>query len=166
MYAVIKSGGKQYKVAENEVIKIEKIDGEVGKSVKFDQVIAIGSDKGVEVGEPVIQGAVVSAEVLEQKKDDKIIIFKKKRRQNYRRKNGHRQQVTVVRIMDVSGKGEVKKAPTKKAAVKEEKPAVKADEKKEAAASKKTAEKSESASKKPAAKKDVGTPKKATKKED
>lgn len=176
MYAVIKSGGKQYKVAENDVVKLEKIEGEVGKNVKFDQVLALGSDKGVKVGEPVIKDAVVSAEVLEQKKDDKVIIFKKKRRHNYRRKNGHRQQVTVVRILDVSGKGEIKKAPAKKAAAKkDEKPdtAKKVEEKKEAskkaAAPKKaeTATKKTSEDKKPAAKKDAGAPKKTTtKKED
>lgn len=159
MYAVIKTGGKQYKVAENDVIKIEKLDGEVGKNVKLDQVLAIGSDKGVEVGEPTIKGAVVSAEVLEQKKDDKILIFKKKRRQNYRRKNGHRQQITVLRILDVSGKGEIKKAAPKKAEVKKEAPK-KAEAKKEAPKktetkkepAKKAAPKKETAAKKPAAK--------------
>ncbi len=168
MYAVIKSGGKQYKVAENDVVKLEKIEGEVGKNVKFDQVLALGSDKGVKVGEPVIKDAVVSAEVLEQKKDDKIIIFKKKRRHNYRRKNGHRQQVTVVRILDVSGKGEIKKAPAKKAVVKkEEKPAAKVEEKKEAPKKAEVAEKKSPEAKKPAAKKDAGAPKKTTtKKED
>lgn len=157
-YAVIKTGGKQYKVAENEVIKIEKIDGEVGKNVKFDQVLAIGSDKNVEVGAPVVKGAVVSAEVLEQKKDDKVIIFKKKRRQNYRRKNGHRQQVTVVRILDVSGKGEIKKVapapkkePVKKAA--QEAPKAKEEAKEKAAPKKAAAKKTTTAAKKPAAKK-------------
>ncbi len=130
MYAVIKTGGKQYKVAENDVLKIEKIEGEVGKNVKFEHVLALGTEKNVTIGEPEVKGATVSAEVLEQKKDDKIIIFKKKRRQNYRRKNGHRQQITVVRILDVSGKGEAKKAvPAKKIA---EKPA-KAEETKVAA---------------------------------
>lgn len=159
MYAVIKSGGKQYKVAENEVIKIEKIDGEVGKNVKFDQVLALVSDKGTQIGEPVISGAVISAEVLEQKKDTKVIIFKKRRRQNSRRKNGHRQQVTVVRILDVSGKGEIKKAPAKKVV------AVKSEDTQEAPAPEKT--KKAPAEKKATAKKDVGTPKKATaKKED
>src|SRR5690348_14374349 len=109
MYAVIQTGGKQYKVSENDVLKIEKIEGEVGSNFKFDSVLAIGSEGGLRLGSPTIEGAVVSAEILEQKKDDKVIIFKKKRRQNYRRKNGHRQQVTVVRILDVSGKGEIKK---------------------------------------------------------
>jgi large subunit ribosomal protein L21 len=114
MYAVIKTGGKQYKVAENDVVVLEKIQGEVGTNVKFEQVLALGSEKGVQLGVPLVSGAVVSAEVLEQKKDDKVIIFKKKRRQNYRRKNGHRQQITVVRILDVSGKGEIKKPVVKK----------------------------------------------------
>ena len=113
MFAIIRTGGKQYKVAEQQVVKIEKTDGEVGSNIKFDVVLAIANEKGVEIGSPTIQGATVSAEILEQKKDDKVIIFKKKRRQNYRRKNGHRQQVTVVRILDVSGKGEIKKIAPK-----------------------------------------------------
>jgi large subunit ribosomal protein L21 len=114
MYAVIKTGGKQYRVEENDVVKLEKIEGEVGSNVKFDQILALGGANGVEIGAPILSGVVVSAEVLEQKKDDKVIIFKKRRRQNYRRKNGHRQEVTVVRILDVSGKGEIKKAAPKK----------------------------------------------------
>jgi large subunit ribosomal protein L21 len=152
MYAVIKTGGKQYKVASNDVIKIEKIDAEVGKTFKFDQVLAIGTANGVEIGAPTVAGAVITAEVLEQKKDDKIIVFKKKRRQNYRRKNGHRQQITVVRILDVSGKGEITKAAPKKKVEKAEVEAAPAE-------AKKAAPKKETAAKKPAAKK-------STKKED
>lgn len=154
MYAVIKTGGKQYTVAQNDVIKVEKLDAEAGKIFKFEEVLAIGSEAGVEIGAPVIKGAVVTAEVLEQKKDDKVIVFKKKRRQNYRRKNGHRQQITVVRILDVSGKGEITKAAPKKKAEKAEAPAAEAKETKKEAAPKKATE-----AKKPAAKK-------ATKKED
>jgi large subunit ribosomal protein L21 len=136
MYAVIKTGGKQYRVEENDVVKLEKIEGEVGSNVKFDQVLALGSDKGVEIGAPVLSGVVVSAEVLEQKQDDKVIIFKKRRRQNSRSKNGHRQEVTVVRILDVSGKGEIKKPVAKK----KEAP-VKAEEAAEKPAKKTTAKK-------------------------
>ena len=163
-YAVIKTGGKQYKVEQNQVVKLEKIDGEVGKNVKFDQVLVISSDKGVELGSPTVKNAVVSAEVLEQKKDDKVIVFKKKRRHNYRRKNGHRQEITVVRILDVSGKGETKKAAAAKAEPKTEKKA-------EAKATAAKTETKKAEAKKPAAKKTEtkkAEPKKttATKKKD
>ncbi len=100
MYAIIKTGGKQYRVTSGDVIKIEKIAGEEGKEVIFNEVLALG-DK---IGTPLIQGASVKATVLKQAKDAKVIIFKKKRRQNYRRKNGHRQNVTLVKITDVAAK--------------------------------------------------------------
>lgn len=100
MYAVIKTGGKQYKVATGDVVKIEKIAGEEGKEVIFNEVLALGET----VGTPLVAGASVKATVLKQAKDAKVIIFKKKRRQNYRRKNGHRQQITLVKITDVCGK--------------------------------------------------------------
>lgn len=99
MYAVIKTGGKQYKVATGDVVKIEKIAGEEGKEVIFNEVLALGEN----VGTPFVAGATVKATVLKQAKDAKVIIFKKKRRQNYRRKNGHRQQITLVKITDVLG---------------------------------------------------------------
>ena len=100
MYAVIKTGGKQYKVATGDVVKIEKIAGEEGKEVIFNEVLALGET----VGTPLVAGASVKATVLKQAKDAKVIIFKKKRRHNYRRKNGHRQQITLVKITDVCGK--------------------------------------------------------------
>lgn len=100
MYAVIKTGGKQYKVAAGDVVKIEKIAGEEGKEVVFNEVLALDET----VGTPLVAGASVKALVLKQAKDAKVIIFKKKRRQNYRRKNGHRQQVTLVKITDVCAK--------------------------------------------------------------
>jgi large subunit ribosomal protein L21 len=104
MYAVIKTGGKQYRVAAGDVIKVEKLDGEVGEKIGFDQVLMVG-DEGVEdsakFGAPVLSGAEVTAEVLEQSKADKVLIFKKKRRKNYRRTRGHRQQQTVLRIGDI-----------------------------------------------------------------
>lgn len=99
MFAVIKTGGKQYKVAENDVIEVEKLDAEEGATIAFDTVLAVGST----IGAPTVPGATVSAEVLSQFRDKKIIIFKKKRRQNYRRKNGHRQSLTRVRITGISG---------------------------------------------------------------
>ena len=100
MYAVIKTGGKQYRVTSGDVIKIEKIAGEEGKEVVFNEVLALG-DK---IGNPLVAGASVTATVLKQTKDAKIIVFKKKRRQNYRRKNGHRQNITLVKITNVAGK--------------------------------------------------------------
>ena len=100
MYAVIKTGGKQYKVTSGDVLKIEKLAGEEGSEVIFDQVLAIDST----VGTPLVEGACVKATVLKQARDTKVIVFKKKRRQNYRRKNGHRQSITLVKITDVCGK--------------------------------------------------------------
>ncbi len=100
MYAVIKTGGKQYRVTSGDVLKIEKIAGEAGSEVVFNEVLALG-DK---IGTPLVEGASVKATVVKQAKDAKVIVFKKKRRQNYRRKNGHRQNITLVKITDVIGK--------------------------------------------------------------
>ncbi len=102
MYAVIKTGGKQYRVAAGDVIKVEKLDGEVGSNVDFDQVLMVGGDDGAKIGTPVLDGAKVTAEVLEQGKGDKVLIFKKKRRKNYRRTRGHRQHQTVLRISGIA----------------------------------------------------------------
>lgn len=115
MFAVIKSGGKQYKVAKDDVIRVEKLDAEAGASVDFNEVLLVGDDKGQTVGAPLVDGASVAATVLEQMRDRKIIIFKKKRRQNYRRKNGHRQHLTVLRIDEILTDGKKKSAPKKKA---------------------------------------------------
>ena len=115
MFAVIKSGGKQYKVAKNDVIRVEKLDAEAGASIDLNEVLMVGDDKSQTVGVPLVDGASVSATVLEQMRDRKIIIFKKKRRQNYRRKNGHRQHLTVLRIDDIVAAGKKKAAPKKKA---------------------------------------------------
>ena len=115
MFAVIKSGGKQYKVAKNDVIRVEKLDAEAGASIDLNEVLMVGDDKSQTVGVPLVDGASVSATVLEQMRDRKIIIFKKKRRQNYRRKNGHRQHLTVLRIDDILAAGKKKAAPNKKA---------------------------------------------------
>jgi large subunit ribosomal protein L21 len=102
MYAVIKTGGKQYKVAENDVIVVEKLDGEAGSTVTLGEVLMVGDAEGATLGKPVVAGASVSATVLEQARADKIIVFKKRRRQNSRRKNGHRQPQTVLRITGIS----------------------------------------------------------------
>lgn len=152
MFAVVKTGGKQYKVAANDVLKVEKLEGQAGDTIELTDVLMAGDDKGVKTGTPFLKDVVVTAEILEQTRGDKIIIFKKKRRHQYRRKNGHRQYLTVLRVLEI-GKGGAKKAATKTAAAKaddvkaEEAPAKKAPAKK--AAPKKAA----SAEKKPAAKK-------------
>jgi len=100
MYAVIRTGGKQYNVTTGDVVKIEKIAGEEGKEVVFNEVLSIDSTFGT----PLVSGASVKALVVKQAKDAKVIVFKKKRRQNYRRKNGHRQNITIVKITDILSK--------------------------------------------------------------
>ncbi|MCY4589693.1 MAG: 50S ribosomal protein L21 [Alphaproteobacteria bacterium] len=106
MYAVLKTGGKQYKVAVDDVIVVEKLAAEAGDNVDLDEVLMVGDGESSTVGRPVIAGARVTARVLEQKRSDKIIVFKKKRRKNYRRTRGHRQDVTVLRITDIHAAGE------------------------------------------------------------
>lgn len=101
MYAVIKTGGKQYRVAKDDVIKVEKLDGEAGDKIEFGEVLMVVGDGDPVIGAPLVSGAKVMAEVLEQNRASKIIVFKKKRRHNYRRKKGHRQHQTVVRITDI-----------------------------------------------------------------
>jgi large subunit ribosomal protein L21 len=101
MFAVIKTGGKQYKVAENDVILVEKLEVEAGQEVTFDQVLMVGQDANLKVGAPLVQGASVVAKVLDQTQADKVLIFKKNRRHNYRRKRGHRQLQTVLRITGI-----------------------------------------------------------------
>lgn len=102
MFAVVKTGGKQYKVSEGDVIQVEKLAGEVGTAITLDQVLMVGEDEDVQVGSPMLDGNQVTAEITEQLKDKKIIVFKKKRRKNYRRKNGHRQLVTRLKITKIS----------------------------------------------------------------
>ncbi|CCQ72536.1 50S ribosomal protein L21 [Magnetospira sp. QH-2] len=103
MFAVIKTGGKQYKVAEGDKITVEKLDVEAGGSVEIDNVLMVGQDgQAPTVGAPVVEGAKVAAEVVEQTRGDKIIVFKKQRRQNHRRKKGHRQDLTVLRITGIT----------------------------------------------------------------
>ncbi len=99
MFAVIETGGKQYKVAANDVIRVEKLAGNAGDKVTFDRVLML-DDK---IGAPLVAGASVTAEVIEQARTDRVIVFKKRRRQNYRRKKGHRQDVTVLRITGIAG---------------------------------------------------------------
>ena len=106
MYAVIKTGGKQYRVQPGDVIVVEKIDGEAGSAVSLGEILMLGGDKGVTLGAPLIDGAAVAATLVETRKGEKIKIFKKTRRQGYRRTNGHRQMETVLRITGIEGAGE------------------------------------------------------------
>jgi len=102
MFAVIRTGGKQYRVTPNDVLKVEKLAGEPGSTITFTDVLAVGSEAGVTIGAPTVTGAEVTATVIAQDRLEKIIIFKKRRRQNSRRKNGHRQHVTVLRIAGIT----------------------------------------------------------------
>jgi large subunit ribosomal protein L21 len=103
MFAVIKTGGKQYKVAADDVITIEKIAGDAGATVTFDQVLMLSDEAGTQVGAPTLPGVVVTGEVVEQTRGAKTIHFVKRRRQNSKRKKGHRQELTVVRITALAG---------------------------------------------------------------
>jgi len=118
MFAVIKTGGKQYKVAANDVLKIEKLEAEAGSTVTFDEVLMVGDDADTTIGAPTVEGASVVAEVVDQGRNRKIIIFKKRRRQNSRRRNGHRQAFTTVKVTDILTGGA--KAAPKAAAAKTE----------------------------------------------
>jgi large subunit ribosomal protein L21 len=109
MYAVIKTGGKQYRVQPGDVIVVEKLDGDSGADIKFGDVMMLGGDKGVTLGAPLIEGASVAASLVETRKGDKVKVFKKIRRQGYRRTQGHRQMETVLRITGIEGAGETAK---------------------------------------------------------
>ena len=150
MFAVIKTGGKQYKVAPGDTLFVEKLPAEAGEVVALEEVLMLGDDKGTTVGTPLVEGATVAAEVLRQDRHAKIIVFKKKRRKNYRRTRGHRQETTVLKVTEILTDG---KKPAKKAAAKETKAK---DEAKKAPAKKAAAPKDEAkkaAPKKAAAKK-------------
>jgi len=153
MYAVFRSGGKQYRASKGEVLKLEKLDADEGAKVKFDEVLLVGEGKDIKVGSPLLSGSSVSATVLKQGKSKKVSVVKFKRRQNYLRQHTHRQFFTEVEITDISGGG---KAAAKKEAPKaaEEKPAAKKPAAKKAAAKKPAAKKaSKKAAKKKVAKK-------------
>ncbi len=102
MFAVIKTGGKQYKVAAGDVLEVELIPGEAGAVVEFDKVLAVSGDKGTQIGKPYLAGAKVKAEVVGRTRGEKLIVFKKRRRQNSRRKNGHRQDYTAIKIVEIA----------------------------------------------------------------
>ena len=104
-YAVIKTGGKQYKVKSGEILKIEKLpDSKPDSKIEFNEILAYGDDKTIEVGTPIVAGAKVEADLIKNGKDRTILIFKKRRRQNSRRKNGHRQEHTMIRINKIFSK--------------------------------------------------------------
>ena len=105
MYAVIKTGGKQYRVEKDAVLRIEKLDFEAGDEVTFDEVLMVGEGAEVQVGAPLVAGASVQATVLEQARGPKIIMIKKRRRKNSRTRRGHRQDLTVVRVTDIQAAG-------------------------------------------------------------
>jgi large subunit ribosomal protein L21 len=109
MYAVIKTGGKQYRVQPGDTIVVEKLDGAAGDVLSLGEVLMLGGDKGVTLGAPLIAGATVAATLIETRKGEKVKIFKKTRRQGYRRTNGHRQHESVLRIMGIDGAGETAK---------------------------------------------------------
>ena len=156
-YAVLKSGGKQYKVSAGDVILVEKILGESGSKITFEDIIMMGEGAQIHIEETQLKTASVTGEIIEQTRGPKLIIFKKKRRQNYRRKKGHKQDLTAIRIKSI----DLKKSATKKV-VEAKKPAVKKDIEKIETVTKKT----QTTTKKDSAKKTVKkTAKKAPNKE-
>ena len=117
-FAVIQTGGKQYKVKASEILKIEKLDKETSSKIEFNEVLAYGNDKSIEIGSPIIKGAKVEAELIKNGKNRTVLIFKKRRRKNSRRKNGHRQLFSLVKIKKIFSKdgsilSEVKKEEKK-----------------------------------------------------
>jgi large subunit ribosomal protein L21 len=103
MYAVIETGGKQYRVQNGDVLKVEKLGAEAGEKVAFDKVLVVGDDEGIRVGKPYLEGETVEAEVVENGKGQKVVIFKYKNKKDYRKKQGHRQPYTLVEIKSIAG---------------------------------------------------------------
>ena len=149
MYAVFRTGGKQYRAAKGDVLRVEKIDGDEGASIKFDDVLLIGEGSDIKVGNPVLEGSSVSATVVRQGKSRKVPVVKFKRRKNYLRQGTHRQFFTEVEITGISGASAAKSKPAAKADASEEAPKKKAAKK----PAKKKAAKKPAAKKKPAKKK-------------
>ena len=124
MYAIFENGGKQYKVKKDDVIKLEKFDCKKDQVLKFEEILFYGDDNGsATIGNPFVKDVVITLKVIDIIKDKKVLIFKKKRRHNYRRKLGHRQNVVLLKVSDISQK-------SKKKVISEEKPEVKSDKKK------------------------------------
>lgn len=101
--AIIRTGGKQYRVAPGDVLRVEKLTGDVGSKIEFDDVLLVGSGDGVKVGTPVVQGAKVTAEITDHGRGKKLIVYKFRRRKNYRRKQGHRQAYTEIKVTGIKG---------------------------------------------------------------
>ncbi|MCF8378593.1 MAG: 50S ribosomal protein L21 [Bacteroidales bacterium] len=172
MYAIVDIAGQQFKVEKDTKVFVHRLEGTEGSKVEFDKVLLIDNDKSVVVGTPVINGAMVTAEIISHMKGDKVIVFKKKRRKGYRVKNGHRQYMTHILVTEILEKGAKKAAPKAEAKavstpkeVVAEKPAAKAPVEKKTAAPKVAPAKKEaapkataSAAKKPAAKKPAAKP--------
>ena len=139
MYAVIKTGGKQYRVAADEIIKIEKLNGDAGEQIAFEDVLLVGNGDDITVGTPLVDGATVAGEIVEQARNKKIRIFKKRRRKHYQRTAGHRQHVTLVKVTEILTDGKKPSKKAKAAPVKDDKaktdkaPPAKKVEKKDAA---------------------------------
>ncbi|MEM9013926.1 MAG: 50S ribosomal protein L21 [Pseudomonadota bacterium] len=121
MYAVVKTGGKQYRVSKDDILRVEKLDGDAGDQVTLSDVLMVGDGADVTVGAPLVDGASVAAEIVDQGRDKKIVVFKKRRRQNYRRKKGHRQHHTILKVTDIltggakpAAKAKAAPAPSKK----------------------------------------------------
>jgi large subunit ribosomal protein L21 len=150
MYAVFRSGGKQYRASKGEVLKLEKLDADEGASVKFDEVLLVGEGSDIKVGSPLLAGSTVSAKVLRQGKSKKVSVVKFRRRKNYLRQHTHRQFFTEVEITGISGAAKAQAAPKEDAAAE---PAAKKAAAKKPAAKKPAAKKA--AAKKPSTKKKV-----------
>ena len=148
MFAVIKTGGKQYKVFEEDVVRIEKLDAKTGSKIAFDNVLMVGDSTSSTIGTPLVEGASVAGTVMEQGRDGKILVFKRKRRQGYRRLKGHRQHVTLVKITSITT-NDKKASPSKGKAAAKDKPGGKVADKKKKSTTKKTSTNKKSAAKKP-----------------
>ncbi|MBS0185924.1 MAG: 50S ribosomal protein L21 [Proteobacteria bacterium] len=170
MFAIIRTGGKQYKVQPDQVVTVERLEGEAGDILSLETILMIGDGSTSQVGHPFLTNSVVKAQLLEQIRADKIIVFKKRRRHNYRRKQGHRQNLSVLRIVEISGPNGLKavgKTPSssKGASPKSEKVTIKETASSPKASPAKTAAKtSENSPKKEKSEKVASTPKKAPKK--
>lgn len=159
MFAVIKTGGKQYRVVANDILKVDRLAGEVGDIIEFGQVLAVGEGADATIGAPLVEGATVTAEVVKQGRARTVIAFKKRRRQNSRRARGNRQYETLVRIDEIlTGGAKASAKPAKKAAPKKDAAKAQAAEVTPAAAEAAAPEAAGTAEKKPARK---AAPKKA-----
>ena len=156
MYAVVKTGGKQYRVSKDDTIMVESIKADAGATVYLDHVMMLDNNGSVTIGTPRVEGAIVSAEVLKQARGPKLIIFRRKRRKNHRRIQGHRQDLTLLKILDISPDGKVKAAAKKPVKAESDNPTKTKNVAQKKVAKKQAAEKpvvKKAAAKKPAAKK-------------